>query len=292
MFNTVRFMLNHPLNRGRKRAAMARYLKWQIGSRILRHPVAVPFTDHARLLVATSMRGATGNYYCGLHEFEDMAFVLHFLRPGDEFVDVGANIGSYTVLSAKVCGAKTLAVEPVPVTFDRLCDNIALNQIAATTTAVRTGLGRDSGTLHFTRGLDTMNYVIPTGSADAETIECPVTTLDELCKGWRPIFVKMDVEGYEAEVVAGGSSVLAADSLCAVLMETNAECRRYATNGPDLHSVMLGFGFKPYRYHPFERRLEAVSTTRASNTLYIKDEALSAERVRAANPVLVFGRPI
>jgi hypothetical protein len=36
----------------------------------------------------------TGNIYCGLHEFADMGFVLHFLRPGDLFVDVGANIAA------------------------------------------------------------------------------------------------------------------------------------------------------------------------------------------------------
>jgi hypothetical protein len=50
---------------------------------------------------ATSgMTGATGNLYVGLHEFEEMAFLLHFLRPGDLFADVGANVGSYTILAA------------------------------------------------------------------------------------------------------------------------------------------------------------------------------------------------
>jgi hypothetical protein len=42
----------------------------------------------------------SGNIYAGLHEFGDMAFVLHFLRAGDLFADVGANIGSYTVLAS------------------------------------------------------------------------------------------------------------------------------------------------------------------------------------------------
>lgn len=46
------------------------------------------------------MTGATGNWYCGLQEYEDMSFVLHALRPGDLFVDVGANIGSYSILAA------------------------------------------------------------------------------------------------------------------------------------------------------------------------------------------------
>jgi hypothetical protein len=40
------------------------------------------------------MTGATQNLYCELHEYNDMAFLLHFLREEDSFADVGANIGS------------------------------------------------------------------------------------------------------------------------------------------------------------------------------------------------------
>ena len=37
----------------------------------------------SKLIVRNGMTGATGNIYCGLHEFADMGFVLHLLRPGD-----------------------------------------------------------------------------------------------------------------------------------------------------------------------------------------------------------------
>ncbi len=59
------------------------------------------------------MTGATGNIYAGLHEFDDMAFFLHLLRPEDMFADVGSNIGSYTILASGVVGAKSVAFEPV-----------------------------------------------------------------------------------------------------------------------------------------------------------------------------------
>ena len=61
--------------------------------------MAIPFTDRARLLVSRGMYGATQNVYCGLNDFEDMSFVLHYLRQDDIFLDVGANIGAYTVLA-------------------------------------------------------------------------------------------------------------------------------------------------------------------------------------------------
>jgi hypothetical protein len=56
----------------------------------------------------------TGNLYAGLHEFSEMGFLLHLLRQNDLFVDVGANLGSYTVLASAVCQARNIAFEPVP----------------------------------------------------------------------------------------------------------------------------------------------------------------------------------
>ena len=130
MFNTLRFITSHPLGRRDKWATVLRYLRWQIGSRIAQGPIAVDFINNTRLLVRPGMTGATGNIYCGLHEFEDMAFLLHFLRPSDLFVDIGANIGSYTILASAVIGAHGIAFEPVPQTFQSLIDNIHLNRIA------------------------------------------------------------------------------------------------------------------------------------------------------------------
>src|SRR5690349_8415761 len=126
--HTLRSLINHPLNRRRKLAALGGFVRWQLGSRLLPGKAAVPFVDDYRLLVAPGMTGATGNVYCGLLEFEDMAFVLHVLREGDVFMDVGANVGAYTVLAAAT-GARVVAFEPIPAAFAHLTDNVRVNGI-------------------------------------------------------------------------------------------------------------------------------------------------------------------
>ncbi len=293
MFGTIKFILNHPLNRDRRLAAVSRYVRWQVGSRILRHPAIVPFTDHARLIVATSMYGATGNIYCGLHEFEDMAFILHFLRSDDHFVDIGANVGTYTVLASKVCGARTVAIEPVPATFNRLLDNIVINDIQHITKAVRMGLGSTAGVLRFTSGLDTMNSVVPDGTpSGGPMIECPISRLDDLVAGTVPIFVKLDVEGFEAEVVAGGTNTFSNESLRGALIETNANCVKYGRGSANLHTTMLGFGFRSYSYHPFKRELKENPNPDSANTLYLRNIEFAIDRVNSANPVSIYGRPL
>src|SRR5664279_482984 len=97
LFNTLQFIFKHPVTRNNKWTAFRRFTGWQIQSRTFRHPVVYPFIENSKLIVQGGMTGATGNIYTGLHEFEDMMFLLHLLRRGDVFADVGANIGSYTL---------------------------------------------------------------------------------------------------------------------------------------------------------------------------------------------------
>src|SRR5947209_1032427 len=100
VLKTWGFLWRHPIASRNRPAALARWLRWQVGARILNGQAVVPFVQGSRLLVRRGMTGATGNIYTGLHEFEEMAFTLHLLRPGELFVDVGANVGVYTVLAA------------------------------------------------------------------------------------------------------------------------------------------------------------------------------------------------
>ena len=102
------------------------------------------------------MSGATGNLYCGLHEFYDMAFLLHFLRKEDLFVDVGANIGSYTILASAHIGASVISIEPVRKTFDHLATNVLLNNVYGKVELVNSAVGSKNGVIEFTSELDTI----------------------------------------------------------------------------------------------------------------------------------------
>src|SRR6266404_8257887 len=123
---TLRFILSHPLNRDRRFVALARFISWQVASR-LRPEIEFHWIEGATLKLRRGMTGATGNVYCGLHEFVEMALVLHLLRPQDLFLDIGANIGSYTILASKLCGAQTIAFEPEPRVARTLEQNIHAN---------------------------------------------------------------------------------------------------------------------------------------------------------------------
>lgn len=96
----VRAMLRHPLGRVSRRKTLARFVRWQVGSRLLGNAAVMPFVADAQLLVRTGMQGATGNLYVGLLELEPMGFVLHVLKRDELLLDVGANVGVYSILAA------------------------------------------------------------------------------------------------------------------------------------------------------------------------------------------------
>ena len=272
LFHTLRFIFNHPVTRNHKWAAFRRFAGWQIESRTFKRPVIYPFIENSRLMVESGMTGATGNIYTGLHEFEDMMFLLHLLRPGDVFADVGANIGSYTILASAVAGAHSISFEPVPSTFLRLKQNVAINQSEDSVVLYNAGVGKEPGVLKFTSGFDTMNHVV-TGDAGAETIPVEIVRLDDSLKNKIPTLIKIDTEGFEMSVLEGAASTLARRELMALIVELNGSCHRYGVNEKDIHAFLLNRGFAPVAYNPFERSISHKPGFNPNgNTLYIKNE--------------------
>lgn len=282
--NNFRFVLIHPLNRTNKLAALKRYFGWQIGSRLVPGDVLVPFVDKTFLRTRPGMTGATGNIYVGLHEFEDMAFLLHVLRQADLFVDVGANIGSYTILAGGAVGAQCISVEPIKSTFDMLEENITVNRLLGAVRALNIGIGKTKGVLKFTAGLDTVNHVVSDTEQIANSVEVPVCSLNDLLESQEPILIKIDVEGFETNVIAGADKVLSRTSLLAVIMELNGSGDRYGFNEIELHKKILSFGFKTYTYSPFDRQLVSLNgaTSNSGNTLYVKNVDEVAFRLKNA----------
>lgn len=263
------FVWNHPLNAGNRFGALARVARWQLASRVLTGPIALPFVEGTYLLTSRGMTGATGNWYCGLHEVRDMAFVLHVLRPGDRFLDVGANVGSYTVLAAGAAGARVTSVEPIPVTFTHLQRNIAFNGLADVVNAWQGGLSDRTETLRFTEGQDTVNHVLAQGET-AAGVDVTVRTMDDLVGVNIPVLIKIDVEGHERSVLLGARRTLADSRVLAVVMETNGSGARYGVGDDELIALMHEHGFSAFRYDPFGRKL-LDATEGDGNTVFVRD---------------------
>lgn len=281
VYHTLRSVGNHPLKRNAKWRAMRDFAVAQVAVRMIPGDVCVPFPNGTRLLISPQMKGAAHFISPGLCEFDEMAFVIHFLRPDNLFADVGANVGAYTVLASGVSGAKSISFEPSPTTFAYLQGNVRLNHLEARATAINAAVGRKAGRLRLTANLGTENFVCPTGSG-GESVEVEVKTLDDVFSGQAPDLIKIDVEGYETEVIHGGEQLLRNPGLQAMIVERGAVGDRYGFDENALHDFIRKAGFRPCAYVAMERNLSEVSSDALGNIIYVRDLKTVQDRVRSA----------
>ncbi|MEQ1618750.1 MAG: FkbM family methyltransferase [Terricaulis sp.] len=162
-------------------------------------------------IIAQSVRD-TGTY-----EPEILAAFELFLRPGDTFVDVGANFGWHSVHAARIVGSagKVFAFEPVPYiaeVLERNCRRNGFNNVEVH----RIALGARQAQVKMA-----LNSENPGGGcvADFGTLPVHMFALDQVIADARPTLIKIDVEGHEMEVLRGANRTLDAEPV--VVLEYN-----------------------------------------------------------------------
>ena len=147
---------------------------------------------------------AERNWYFRCAEPDTARFFRSLLRPGMTFFDCGAHIGFYTLLAAER-GCTTVAFEPTPDTFERLCRNVAINVFSAVdcrqeALSDETGIGQIFGFPDSNSGMNTLSH----GDALAE---CKVVRIDDLDLP-PPDVMKIDVEGSEVSLLHGAAETI------------------------------------------------------------------------------------
>ncbi len=287
LFKILKFILTHPIGRKNKIKTLSRFFYWQIFSRLKIAKSIFNFVDDTKLYITSKQSIATGNFYVGLLEFTEMAFVSHFLNEKDTFFDIGTNIGTYTVIASGVCNATTYAFEPIPKTFNSLKKNIELNNLQNKVIALNIGLADINSFLDFTTGLDAKNHIVTT-SKSVETIKVAVKKLDEF-KQNTPALIKADVEGYEEFILKGADEILKQESLKAIIIEVNREGERYSISKNSIHEILTSYGFCMYGYKPFARELINIEKATSDNRIYIRDIEYVSEKLKQSPKIKVSG---
>ena len=170
----------------------------------------------------------------GCYEPALSSIAAKFLAPHRDAIDVGANIGFYSVLlSGKLASGRVLAIEPNPKAYQRLQANLQRNNGAdkAITFQGIAGASLRRNTISFPLGMEEYTTVrSPQGEPSEPTktrVEVDETTIDLLVQkhSLDPAFIKIDVEGYEYEVLQGAVRVIRT-SRPVILCELNDEMLR------------------------------------------------------------------
>ena len=209
------YIARHPANRGHVLGALVRAASFQFKARLTRRPVLTDL-GHARIWVHVGSTAATKVVYGSPPDWEEMQAWRRLIRPGDLFIDVGANIGTYSLWAASV-GARVMAVEPDVLALQRLHANVQLNP-HLDIDVIPAALAEYEGTVGFTEGLDTLNRIGGNRTVNA-------LTLDGLLNAEPARGVKIDVEGFEQVVLAGAHDAIAFHRIDILQLEWNGMSR-------------------------------------------------------------------
>jgi len=281
--------LVHELGRQDRLGTLKRIIIWQIASRLIRRPIQLEMAGGIKLLVKRGMHGATKNFYVGLCEYRDMAFAMHYAGPDEILFDVGANVGVYSLIFSSRRG-RAIAFEPVPETFSALAANVSLNNVNDLVAKENIGVGSADGSINFTIDKDATNHVVALGGETASSLSVPVTSLDSYSAKHDvfPTIIKIDVEGFETEVLSGCTRILdeRASRPNVIIVELNGLGARYGYNDDDIDVRLRSYGYRPCTYDPQERELSELSAyNRSSNTLYVYDMELAKAKVSGSKSI-------
>ena len=193
-------------------------------------------------------------YYRGMYEEAQVHLLEKLLRPGMTFVDVGANVGLYSVVAAHLVGprGRVIAVEPQFDLADIVAENARLNRLDnVVVKAVALGAVRGNGVLHQVSktndGQATLK-VRPDEKTFGHAANVPVQTLAALldeCGADRVDGVKIDVEGGELDVMKGLEDYLRKGPAQFVLLECIEEhLNRFGATTAELISFLHGHQYR------------------------------------------------
>ncbi|MCC9596342.1 MULTISPECIES: FkbM family methyltransferase [unclassified Rubrivivax] len=179
------------------------------------------------------------------------AVIRHLLRPGDVFVDVGANFGYYSIAAARWVGpqGRVFAFECAPRALGLLKTNVALNRCADTVRVQDCGLSDESGEMRFFQSRLDTGWSSLDPIPDAEELRVSIRRLDELDLAGPDIrLVKIDVEGGEAKVLRGMQAVFARGSRPFVIAEITPRFKARGGAAPlDTFAYLGEFGYEALR---------------------------------------------
>ncbi len=183
-------------------------------------------------------------------------FIRRSLPPGSTFVDVGANIGTYTVPASAAVGpnGKVIAIEPHPFIFEYLKRNVAGNQLQNVLTVnAAVGATRKNALMRYEKDNPGQTHVI--SQFHAEATKVPMARLDDILSDLgiaNVAYLKIDVEGYELYVLRGAKRIIDGSSSIIIQIElVDSNTERYGHPAGDAAEFLFSMGFLPHAVDRF-----------------------------------------
>lgn len=237
----LRYIWTHPSNRSRRLRRVIFACYFQSRGRFLRRPTVVRLGVRSRIR-AYLHESATSWVVYAHPPARDLLVWSKFLRPGDLFLDAGANAGVYTIWAIEH-GAQVIAFEPNRLAAERFRENMALNGYKAE--LIEAAVADQQGFMLMTQDLDVANHLAFEEVQDTAVARVPVVTLDAVLGRRLAAGIKLDVEGAELLALKGAVRALSENRIRLLQLEWNHASQ--TVTGEDRRSTaefLLSYGYE------------------------------------------------
>ncbi|NEZ59932.1 FkbM family methyltransferase [Adonisia turfae] len=283
--STLKYIWTHPNCKDQRIQRVLSFLGWQLRKRILKKPLDIEIIPNLKIRCYPNGYSAASVLYCGLYDYNEMFFLLRYLQPEDSFLDIGANVGVYSLLAAsKISVGKIYSFEALPKNYGRLEENIKLNsfdQVKSYSIAVSDTEG--SIALNLAEG-DSMPFV--SSDFDNEnSIIVATNTLDNLLED-KPLkqltLAKIDIEGAELLAFKGATSLLKQQLPYVWILELNNTINHFEHTEDEVVNFLRNFGYELYSYDADNNQLQMITPNQkeGNNILAIASSRLDFVRER------------
>jgi FkbM family methyltransferase len=285
--NTLSYIWTHPNCQQYQFQSILKFIGWQLYKRLTHQHLDLQLLPNVKLRCHPDSRSAATVLYCGLYDYDEMNFLLRYLRAEDSFLDIGSNVGVYTLIAAsKISSGAIYSFEALPKNYTRLQENLRLNQFEQVKTYA-IALSDRTGTvaLNLAEG-DSMPFI--TYRATDNTITVPTDTLDNLLQN-QPLakltLAKMDIEGAEILALKGAVSLLKQQRPHVWILEINHTVSHFGHQKQDIVDFLDKYGYNLYRYNANTNQLSPVTIEKkqGNNVLVIADSTVDFVRDRLSS---------
>ena len=241
----VRSIWHDDSNRDQRLRRLSLFVGWQLWKRVVRAPIIIKLFNGLRFIAYPDCVVSAGLIYSHIPDYREISFIRLHLR-GGALVDVGANVGSITLLLADQVEHAFL-FEPNPIAAGRARDNLRLNDLHFEVHEVALSDVCQDLELEDAGGVDTCNRTVVGFKTSLPTRKVRGLTFDQFLAEHQPPIgpiglIKIDVEGHQNAVLRGMKQCLSSNRPQLIMFEYLAR-----TNLTETIEILEGVRYRVFR---------------------------------------------
>jgi FkbM family methyltransferase len=274
MFVSLRILFESPYNKAHPIKAIYRFVYWKFIRVLKIKNKKIGFWGNNYFFINYDSFQSMWLMYNYIVDWEEFTFIHNYISKSSIVFDIGSNMGFYSIWMGRSLGptGELHTFEPDHKNFERLKKNISINSLQAKVKLNQKAVSTESGLGKITMGLDGENHLI-TDESNIDTIgDIELISLDQYINDNQLSeidFIKIDVEGFELNVLKGGLLSLSNKKIGVIQLEINETISNAGVNRTEIIDFVHKNGYQFYKYDISNNMLMPVDLTSERENYYI-----------------------